>query len=122
MRVKEETDALLEKGNRYRDKIVNRARWNDHSKQQQYTERPKHPRYQDFTIEHAAEDLIGSELIANTDITIIITDNNGKIISNSEPITKEMQNNLFVKQNLFQKRVNCRKKLKIKIHLNSKST
>lgn len=103
MRVKEETDALLEKGNRYRDKIVNRARWNDHSKQQQYTERPKHPRYQDFTIEHAAEDLIGSELIANTDITIIITDNNGKIISNSEPITKEMQNNLFVKQNLFQK-------------------
>ena len=48
--------------------------------------------YQDFTIEHAAEELIESELIANSDITIIITDNNGKIISTSEPVTKEMQN------------------------------
>ncbi|MDD1368913.1 two-component sensor histidine kinase, partial [Bacillus sp. MHSD17] len=101
MRVEEETVALLEKGNRYRDKIVNRAkwneRWNEYSKQQQYTERPKHPRYQDFTIEHAAEDLIGSELIANTDITIIITDTNGKVISNSEPVTKEMQKQLTCK-------------------------
>ncbi|MFB6585737.1 ATP-binding protein [Bacillus thuringiensis] len=101
MRVKEETDALLEKGNRYRDKIVNRARWNEHSKQQQYIERPKHPRYQDFTIEHAAEDLIGSELIANTDITIVITDNNGKIISNSEPVTKEMKKQLTCKTELI---------------------
>ncbi len=32
-----------------------------------------------------------------TDITIIITDNNGKIISNSEPITKEMQKQLTCK-------------------------
>lgn len=53
--------------------------------------------YQDFTIEHAAEELIESELIANSDITIIITDNNGKIISTSEPVTKEMQKHLNCK-------------------------
>ncbi|EOO14153.1 MULTISPECIES: sensor histidine kinase [Bacillus] len=97
MRVEEETVALLEKGNRYRDKIVNRAKWNEHSKQTPNTERPKRPWYQEFTIEHAAEELIGSELIANTDITIIITDNNGKIISTSEPVTKEMQKQLTCK-------------------------
>ncbi|WP_439874985.1 HAMP domain-containing sensor histidine kinase [Bacillus mycoides] len=97
MRVEEETVALLEKGNRYRDKIVNRAKWNEHSKQNPNTERPKRPWYQEFTIEHAAEELIGSELIANTDITIIITDNNGKIISTSEPVTKEMQKQLTCK-------------------------
>ncbi|WP_377866909.1 sensor histidine kinase [Bacillus sp. R86525] len=97
MRVEEETVALLEKGNRYRDKIVNRAKWNEHSKQNPDTERPKRPWYPEFTIEHAAEELIGSELIANTDITIIITDNNGKIISTSEPVTKEMQKQLTCK-------------------------
>ncbi len=35
MRITEETGALLEKGNRYRDKIVNRAKWNEYSKQNQ---------------------------------------------------------------------------------------
>jgi signal transduction histidine kinase len=97
MRVEEETVALLEKGNRYRDKIVNRAKWSEHSKQNPNTERTKRPWYQEFTIEHAAEELIGLELIANTDITIIITDNNGKIISTSEPVTKEMQKQLTCK-------------------------
>ncbi|MED3086015.1 HAMP domain-containing sensor histidine kinase [Bacillus toyonensis] len=97
MRITEETGALLEKGNRYRDKIVNRAKWNEYSKQKPNTERPKRPWYQEFTIEHAAEELIGSELIANTDTTIIITDKNGKIISTSEPVTKEMQKQLICK-------------------------
>ncbi|WP_144492516.1 MULTISPECIES: HAMP domain-containing sensor histidine kinase [Bacillus cereus group] len=99
MRVEEETLALLEKGNRYRSKIEKRAKWNEYSKQQpqQYNDRHKRPVYQDFTIEHAAEELIESELIANSDITIIITDNNGKIISTSEPVTKEMQKHLNCK-------------------------
>ncbi|MED0950818.1 HAMP domain-containing sensor histidine kinase [Bacillus mobilis] len=97
MRIEEETLALLEKGNRYSNKLKKRAGWNEHAKQQQYTERPKRYGYQEFTIEHAAEELIDSESIANSDIAIIITDNDGKIISNSEPVTKEMQKQLTCK-------------------------
>ncbi len=97
MRIEEETLALLEKGNRYSKMLKKRAEWNERTKHQQYTERPKRYGYQEFTIEHAAEGLIESELIANSDITIIITDNDGKIISNSEPVTKEMQKQLTCK-------------------------
>ncbi len=97
MRIEEETLALLEKGNRYSKMLKKRAEWNERTKHQQYTERPKRYGYQEFTIEHAAEGLIESELIANSDITIIITDNDGKIISNSELVTKEMQKQLTCK-------------------------
>ncbi|GAB6561575.1 HAMP domain-containing sensor histidine kinase [Bacillus mobilis] len=97
MRIEEETLALLEKGNRYSKTLKKRAEWNERAKQQPYTERPKRYGYQEFTIEHAAEGLIESELIANSDISIIITDNEGKIISNSEPVTKEMKKQLTCK-------------------------
>nr|MBS9408544.1 hypothetical protein [Streptococcus oralis] len=40
---------------------------------------------------------VESELIANSDIAIILTDNNGKIISTSEPVTKAMQKQLICK-------------------------
>lgn len=44
-----------------------------------------------------AEHLVESESISNSDIAIIITDNNGKIISTSEPVTKAMQKQLTCK-------------------------
>ena len=48
-------------------------------------------------INTAAEHLVESELITNSDIAIVITDSNGKIISTSEPVTKDMQKQLTCK-------------------------
>ena len=103
IRIEEETLALLEKGNRYSKMIKNRAKWGAYSKEKKLTEsaehskRPKRAVYPEFDINTAAEHLVESELIANSDIAIIITDNNGKIISTSEPVTKEMQKQLTCK-------------------------
>ena len=103
IRIEEETLALLEKGNRYSKMIKNRAKWGAYSKERQLTEsaehskRPKRAVYPEFDINTEAEHLVESELIANSDIAIIITDNNGKIISTSEPVTKEMQKQLTCK-------------------------
>ena len=69
----------------------------------EHNKNPKRPVYPEFEIANAAAHLVESESISNSDIAIIITDHNGKIISTSEPVTKEMQNNLLVKQNLSQK-------------------
>ncbi|MES9666414.1 sensor histidine kinase [Bacillus cereus] len=103
IRIEEETLALLEKGNRYSKMIKNRAKWGAYSKEKKLTEsaehskRPKRAVYPEFDINTEAEHLVESELIANSDIAIIITDNNGKIISTSEPVTKEMQKQLTCK-------------------------
>ncbi|MED0992841.1 HAMP domain-containing sensor histidine kinase [Bacillus nitratireducens] len=103
IRIEEETLALLEKGNRYSKMIKNRAKWGAYSKEKKLTEsaehskRPKRATYPEFDINTEAEHLVESELIANSDIAIIITDNNGKIISTSEPVTKEMQKQLTCK-------------------------
>lgn len=103
IRIEEETLALLEKGNRYSKMIKNRAKWGAYSKEKKLTEsaehskRPKRAMYPEFDINTEAEHLVESELIANSDIAIIITDNNGKIISTSEPVTKEMQKQLTCK-------------------------
>ncbi|ABY41764.1 MULTISPECIES: sensor histidine kinase [Bacillus] len=103
IRIEEETLALLEKGNRYSKMIKNRAKWGAYSKERKLTEsaehskRPKRAVYPEFDINTEAEHLVESELIANSDIAIIITDNNGKIISTSEPVTKEMQKQLTCK-------------------------
>ena len=105
MRIEEETLALLEKGNRYSNKITRRSKWSAHAQEKtnieraEYNKNPNRPIYPEFDIADAAEHLVESESIANSDIAIIITDNNGKIISTSEPVTKTMQNNLLVKQN-----------------------
>ena len=56
--------------------------------------------YPEFDITNEVAHLVESESISNSDIAIIITDHNGKIISTSEPVTKDMQNNLLVKQKL----------------------
>ena len=63
----------------------------------EHSKRPERAVYPEFDINTAAEHLVESELIANSDIAIIITDNNGKIISTSEPVTKEMQKQLTCK-------------------------
>lgn len=103
MRIEEETLALLEKGNRYSSMIKNRAKWNTYSKEKKLTEsaehskRPKRAVYPEFDINTEAEHLVESEAIANSDIAIIITDDNGKIISTSEPATKAMQKQLTCK-------------------------
>ncbi|PEK26954.1 sensor histidine kinase [Bacillus wiedmannii] len=103
MRIEEETLALLEKGNRYSKIIKKRAKWDVYSKEKklmesaEHSKRPKRAMYPEFDINTAAEHLVESELIANSDIAIIITDNNGKIISTSEPVTKEMQKQLTCK-------------------------
>ncbi|MFU2032759.1 two-component sensor histidine kinase [Bacillus wiedmannii] len=103
MRIEEETLALLEKGNRYSKKITSRTKWNVIAKEKQHPERaeynknPNRPMYPDFDIADAAAHLVESELIANSDIAIILTDNNGKIISTSEPVTKAMQKQLICK-------------------------
>ncbi|PEJ04087.1 sensor histidine kinase [Bacillus wiedmannii] len=103
MRIEEETLALLEKGNRYSKKITSRTKWNAIAKEKQHPERaeynknPNRPMYPDFDIADAAAHLVESELIANSDIAIILTDNNGKIISTSEPVTKVMQKQLTCK-------------------------
>ncbi|MDR4170742.1 sensor histidine kinase [Bacillus cereus] len=94
MRVEEETAALLEKGNRYRTTIENRAKWSKYGK---YAERKKHDERlnrPEFTIENAAENLMETEALSNSDIIIVITDSNGKITSASEPVTKDMQKHL----------------------------
>ena len=129
MRIEEETLALLEKGNRYSNKITQRAKWSTFAKEKKHGERaeynknPKRPIYPEFDIADEAEHLVESESIANSDIAIIITDNNGKIISTSEPVTKAMQNSLHVKQNLFQQTDWLSKRTgKIKIHHNCKLT
>lgn len=103
MRIEEETLALLEKGNRYSNKITQRAKWSTFAKEKKHGERaeynknPKRPIYPEFDIADEAEHLVESESIANSDIAIIITDNNGKIISTSEPVTKAMQKQLTCK-------------------------
>ncbi|MCU0094315.1 HAMP domain-containing histidine kinase [Bacillus sp. OR9] len=103
MRIEEETLALLEKGNRYSDKITKRAKWNTIAKEKKHVERaeynknPNRPVYPEFDIADEAEHLVESEAIANSDIAIIITDDNGKIISTSEPVTKAMQKQLTCK-------------------------
>ena len=129
MRIEEETLALLEKGNRYSNKITQRAKWSafakekKHGERAEYNKNPKRPIYPEFDIADEAEHLVESESIANSDIAIIITDNNGKIISTSEPVTKAMQNSLHVKQNLFQQTGWLSKRTgKIKIHHNRKLT
>ena len=129
MRIEEETLALLEKGNRYSNKITQRAKWSafakekKHGERAEYNKNPKRPIYPEFDIADEAEHLVESESIANSDIAIIITDNNGKIISTSEPLTKAMQNNLLVKHNIFQKTDWLSKRTgKIKIHHNGKPT
>ncbi len=63
----------------------------------EYNKNPKRPIYPEFDIADEAEHLVESESIANSDIAIIITDNNGKIISTSEPVTKAMQKQLTCK-------------------------
>lgn len=110
MRIEEETLALLEKGNRYSNEITKRARWAEYSKQKKHTERaeynknPNRPMYPEFDIADAAENLVKSELVANSDIAIIITDDNDKIISTSEPVTKEMQKQLTCKTETIPKK------------------
>ncbi|MBM6646513.1 HAMP domain-containing histidine kinase [Bacillus mycoides] len=100
MRVEEETIALLEKGNRYRDTIERRAKWSKYGK---YAEQKKHaehlnrPASSGFSIEDAAEDLMETEALTNSDIAIVITDSNGKITSASETVTKDMQKQLHCK-------------------------
>lgn len=128
MRIEEETLALLEKGNRYSNKITRRAKWSAHAQEKkniertEYNKNPNRPIYPDFDIADEAEHLVESESISNSDIAIIITDNNGKIISTSEPVTKAMQKQLTCKtEPIPQRRINCRKELeKIKIHYNGK--
>ncbi|KOS30389.1 histidine kinase [Bacillus anthracis] len=103
MRIEEETLALLEKGNRYSNKITRRAKWSAHAQEKkniertEYNKNPNRPIYPDFDIADEAEHLVESESISNSDIAIIITDNNGKIISTSEPVTKAMQKQLTCK-------------------------
>ncbi|WP_433773134.1 sensor histidine kinase [Bacillus wiedmannii] len=97
MRVEEETIALLEKGNRYRDTIERRAKWSEYAQQKKYTEHYKRPGSPNFSIEHAAEDLMETEALTNSDIIIVITDNSGKITSASATVTKDMQQQLYCK-------------------------
>ena len=103
MRIEEETLALLEKGNRYSNKITRRSKWSVHAQEKtnieraEYNKNPNRPIYPEFDIADEAEHLVESESIANSDIAIIITDNNGKIISTSEPVTKTMQKQLTCK-------------------------
>lgn len=66
MRIDEETTALLEKGNRYRN----------------FIERRYGPR----AFEHAT----AMESHSNSDTKLVITDVNGKILSSSDSVTEEM--------------------------------
>lgn len=94
MRIEEETIALLEKGNRYRGTIERIAKWSKHADKNKHAEHFKRPESPAFTIEHAAEDLIETESLTNSDIIIVITDSNGKITSASDTVTKDMQKQL----------------------------
>ena len=67
------------------------------SRKQNIAEHLNRPASSGFSIEHAAEDLMETEAITNSDIAIIITDSNGKITSASETVTKEMQKQLHCK-------------------------
>ncbi len=99
MRIVEETDALLEKGNRYSKKIKSRERRDEYYKEMKHAEHnknPKRPVYPEFDITNEAAHLVESESISNSDIAIIITDHNGKIISTSEPVTKDMQKTTYL--------------------------
>ncbi len=92
-------------------------------KHAEHNKNPKRPVYPGFDITNEAAHLVESESISNSDIAIIITDHNGKIISTSEPVTKDMQNNLLVKQKLSQTADWSLKGTgKIKVHHNSKPT
>lgn len=100
MRVEEETVALLEKGNRYRDTIERRAKWSKYGKDAEQKKRAEHfnrPASSGFSIEDAAEDLMETEALTNSDIAIVITDSNGNITSTSETVTKDMQKQLHCK-------------------------
>ena len=100
MRIEEETLALLEKGNRYRNTIEKRAKWSKYGKyaeKRKHTEHLNRPASSGFSIESAAEDLMETEALTNSDIAIVITDNNGKITSASETVTKDMQKQLHCK-------------------------
>ncbi|KEK23311.1 HAMP domain-containing sensor histidine kinase [Bacillus gaemokensis] len=73
MRIDEETNALLEKGNRYRDRIENRYG----------------PR--------AFERAITAESHSTSDTTLVITDTNGQILAASDTVTKDMKKQLAYK-------------------------
>ncbi|MGE6366437.1 HAMP domain-containing sensor histidine kinase [Bacillus paramycoides] len=97
MRVEEETLSLLEKGNRYRDTIERRAKWSKYGKyteRKKYAERLNRPEPPAFAIEHAAEDLMETEALTNSEIVIVITDSNGKIMSSSATVTQDIQKQL----------------------------
>ena len=66
-------------------------------KHAEHNKNPKRPVYPEFDITNEAAHLVESESISNSDIAIIITDHNGKIISTSEPVTKDMQKQLTCK-------------------------
>ena len=92
-------------------------------KHAEHNKSPKRPVYPEFDITNEVAHLVESESISNSDIAIIITDHNGKIISTSEPVTKDMQNNLLVKQKLSQTADwSLKGTEKIKVHHNSKPT
>ena len=74
-------------------------------KHAEHNKNPKRPVYPEFDITNEAAHLVESESISNSDIAIIITDHNGKIISTSEPVTKDMQNNLLVNRNCPRRRI-----------------
>ncbi|PFZ07968.1 two-component sensor histidine kinase [Bacillus pseudomycoides] len=73
MRIDEETTALLDKGNRYRN----------------FIERRYGPR----AFEHAT----AMESHSNSNTKIVITDTNGQILSSSDPVTKDMEKQLACK-------------------------
>lgn len=62
-----------------------------------HTEHLNRPASSGFSIEDAAEDLMETEALTNSDIAIVITDSNGKITSASETVTKDMQKQLHCK-------------------------
>lgn len=70
MRIDEETTALLEKSNRYRSFIEKR--------------------YGPQALEHAT----AIESHSDSDTKLVITDSNGKVLSTSDPVTKEMKKQL----------------------------
>ncbi|MBO1579930.1 cell wall metabolism sensor histidine kinase WalK [Bacillus sp. XF8] len=73
MRIDEETTALLDKGNRYRDRIENR--------------------YGPRAFERATT----AESHSNSDTKLVITDSNGQILSASDYVTEDMKKQLACK-------------------------
>ncbi|KFM99976.1 sensor histidine kinase [Bacillus clarus] len=94
MRIEEETAALLEKGNRYRNMIERRAQWSERA---QGTQRPERAERAERYGAHAAEYFISMESHSNSDTVIVITDRNGKITSTSETVTTEMREQIHCK-------------------------